>query len=172
MTADRPSRPSKRSRRQSSQVNAVTAAERSCRARDVKLTRIRRMVLEALSQASHPLGAYELMSMLERANGRRLSPPTVYRALDFLLEQRFISRIETKNQYVPCSHPDHPHACVFFICDRCGASAEVENPAVESMFDRDARSLGFRIGKRVVELQGTCATCLTAGDQVLRPVHA
>lgn len=127
------------------------------------------MVLEALWQANHPLGAYELMSMLARADGRRLSPPTVYRALDFLLEQRFISRIETKNQYVPCNHPDHPHACVFFICDRCGSSAEVENPAVESMFDRDAEALGFRIGKRVVELQGTCATCQTASDQSLQP---
>lgn len=168
MKVKRPFHPSRRSRPRPSPVSAVTAAEHACRARGVQLTKIRRTVLEALSRANHPLGAYELMSMLERTSGRRISPPTIYRALEFLLEQRFISRIETKNAFVPCSHPDHPHACVFFICDRCGASAEVENPAVEYMFDRDAETLGFRIGKRVVELQGTCATCQTSGDQSLQ----
>lgn len=168
MKADRPSRP-QRSCGQSPSVHAIAAAEQTCRERHVKLTSFRRTVLEALWQANHPLGAYELMSTLERDADRRLSPPTIYRALDFLLQQRFISRIETKNQYVPCSHPDHPHACVFFICDRCGSSAEVENPEVDSMFDRDAESLGFRIGRRVVELQGTCATCRTAGNQALQP---
>lgn len=172
MNADRPSHSSHRSRPHASPVSALTAAEQACRERGVQFTRIRRTVLEALTNAKHPLGAYELMSMLERTSGRRLSPPTVYRALEFLLEQRFISRIETKNAYIPCSHPDHPHACVFFICDRCGSSAEVENPAVEYMFDRDAETLGFRIGKRVVELQGTCATCHTSGDQALQPASA
>jgi Fur family zinc uptake transcriptional regulator len=164
MNADRLPHPSHRSRPDPSPVDAIKAAEQACHERGVQLTQIRRTVLEALWESNHPLGAYELISMLERTSGRRLSPPTVYRALEFLLEQRFISRIETKNAYVPCSHSDHPHACVFFICDGCGSSAEVENPAVEYMFDRDAETLGFRIGKRVVELQGTCATCLATGE--------
>jgi Fur family zinc uptake transcriptional regulator len=150
-------------------AEGLTAAEQTCRERGVQLTAIRRSVLEALWQAEQPLGAYDIMAKLERADGRGLSPPTVYRALEFLLEQHFISRIETKNAYVPCSHPDHPHACLFFICDGCGTSAEIENPTIESMFDREAASLGFRIGKRVVELQGTCATCQTSAEPTGQP---
>lgn len=158
MNAERPRRPAYRSQTPPT-FTGVAAAEQACRDRGVQLTKIRRAVLETLCQAKHPLGAYELMPKLEEAAGRRMSPPTVYRALDFLIEQRFISRIETKNAYIPCCHADHPHVCVFFICDQCGSSAEVENPAIEDMFDRDAESLGFRIGKRVVELQGMCADC-------------
>jgi Fur family transcriptional regulator, zinc uptake regulator len=172
MNAERTTRPSQRSSTPLSPHAGVAAAEQACRDRGVQMTRIRRSVLEALWKAEHPLGAYEIMSVLERAGSQRLSPPTVYRALEFLVEQRFISRIETKNAYVPCSHPDHPHACVFFICDRCGSSAEVENPAIEYMFDRDAETLGFRIGKRVVELQGMCATCQTVGDHSPQPASA
>ncbi|WP_246299816.1 hypothetical protein [Sinorhizobium psoraleae] len=61
---------------------------------------------------------------------------------------------------MPCAHPDHPHACVFFICDNCGASPELEDRAVA----RDAAFIGFQVARRVVELQGTCATCLSTGD--------
>lgn len=165
MNAERPARPTRRSSASLSPDAGVAAAEQACRDRGVRLTRIRRSVLETLWGAQHPLGAYEIMSVLDHADGQRLSPPTVYRALEFLVEQRFISRIETKNAYVPCNHPDHPHACVFFICDQCGSSAEVENPAIEYMFDRDAETLGFHIGRRVVELQGTCASCHSAEHQ-------
>ncbi|MGX9393942.1 Fur family transcriptional regulator (plasmid) [Nitrobacteraceae bacterium UC4446_H13] len=172
MSAEHALHPSRRSSTSLSPNAGVATAEQACRERGVQLTKIRRLVLETLWKAEHPLGAYEIMSVLEHAASRRLSPPTVYRALEFLVEQRFISRIETKNAYVPCSHPDHPHACVFFICDRCGSSAEVENPAIEYMFDRDAEVLGFRIGRRVVELQGTCATCQTGGDHSLQSVSA
>ena len=172
MNADRPVRRFQRSSTLRSPQAGVEAAERACRDRHVQFTRIRRSVLETLWRAEHPLGAYEIMSVLEQADGQRLSPPTVYRALEFLVEQRFISRIETKNAYVPCSHPDHPHACVFFICDRCGSSAEVENPAIEYMCDRDAEALGFHIGKRVVELQGMCATCQMAAGHSPQPASA
>ncbi len=140
---------------------ALRAAERACEGRGLQFTHIRRAVLEALWQSEQPIGAYELIRALEAKLDRRLSPPTVYRVLEFLQEQRLIARIATKNAFVPCAHPDHDHACVFFICENCGASAEVENPKIEALFESDAAALGFRIGKHVVELQGICASCLS-----------
>ncbi len=147
----------------------LTAAGRACRERRVQFTAMRRSVLEILWQARRPMGAYDVLDVLETSLGRRLTPPTVYRALAFLLEQRFIVRIECKNAYVPYAHPDHPRACVFFICENCGASEEVENPNLEQLFVRDAASLGFRIGKRVVEIQGACAACLSAAEAAKTP---
>src|SRR5437868_3929241 len=144
-------------------AKALERVARTCRDRGLQFTTIRRQVLETLMRAGQPLGAYELMADVEGVLGRRLTPPTVYRALEFLQEQHFVSRIESRNAFVPCAHPDHPHACVFFICENCGGSAEVENPTIENAVDRDAASLGFRIARRVVELQGTCATCLATG---------
>jgi Fur family zinc uptake transcriptional regulator len=96
---------------------------------------------------------------MQRQAGRRIAPPTVYRALDFLAGQGFISKIESKNLFVPCAHTDHLHACVFYICEGCGGSIEVENPRLEQLFDDEANSIGFRVSKRVVEIQGTCSEC-------------
>lgn len=145
---------------------ALRSAERAFEARGAQFTKIRRTVFETLLQFGRPMGAYDLIRELEAKFDRKLSPPTVYRALDFLLEQRFVSRIETKNAFIPCTHPNHEHTCVFFICERCGNSAEVENQTVEALFEKEAAELGFRIGKRVIEMQGVCASCQTAADAV------
>jgi Fur family zinc uptake transcriptional regulator len=99
---------------------------------------------------------------MQRQAGRRIAAQTVYRALNFLTEQGFISKIESKNLFVPCAHADHPHACVFFICEKCGSSTEIENRQLEELFVHDAASLGFRVSKRVIELQGTCSMCLAS----------
>jgi Fur family zinc uptake transcriptional regulator len=140
---------------------ALRAAEDLCRQRSVRFTPMRRMVLECLWQSPRAIGAYDLIRILEARLGRQLSPPSVYRALDFLLEQGLVSRLETMNAFVPSAHPDHHHACVFFICEHCGSSAEVENAKLESLLSRDAAALGFRVDKRVVELQGLCAHCVS-----------
>ncbi|PKA44122.1 transcriptional repressor [Rhizobium sullae] len=146
-------------------VDAVLdAVAKTCHERGLQFTIIRRQVMETLIHAGQPLGAYELMPALERTLGRRLAPPTVYRALEFLRDQHFVSRIESRNAFVPCAHPDHPHACVFFLCDNYGASTELEDSTIEKAVTRDAASLGFRIARHVVELQGTCATCLATGS--------
>lgn len=143
-------------------AEGIRAAERACARNGARFTPIRRAVLEAMWRAGQPVGAYDLIRMLEVRFGRPLSPPTVYRALEFLLGQKLVSRIETRNAFVPRAQPERERACVFFICETCGTSAEVANPRVEALCDTDAAGLGFRIGKRVIELQGTCAGCLSA----------
>jgi len=144
--------------------SALVAAEVTCQTRRVQLTPMRRAVLQTLWQAGQPIGAYDIMKSIGAELGRRFSPPTVYRALDFLLAQGLISRIESRNAFVPCANPDHSHACVFFICENCGTSEEIEDRHVERLFEEKADSLGFRINKRVLELQGMCAACLRAAS--------
>ncbi|MEO4043465.1 Fur family transcriptional regulator [Hoeflea sp. CAU 1731] len=137
-------------------------AEAACQQRGLQFTEIRRFVLECLWQSGQPIRAYELLRMLGQKFGRPLSPPTVYRALEFLQEQGFVTRIETKNAFEPCAFPDRDHACVFFICDQCGNSFEVQNAKAEALFEEDAGNLGFQIDKRVIELHGACASCLSS----------
>ncbi|HEX3948634.1 MAG TPA: Fur family transcriptional regulator [Steroidobacteraceae bacterium] len=143
-------------------AGALAAAASLCRERGAQFTEVRRGLLEALLHAAQPLGAYELLSRLETALGRKIAPPTVYRSLDFLMGQGLVSRIESMNAFVPCAHPEHPHVCVFFVCEHCGNSLEVENHALERLIARDASALDFEINRRVVELQGTCAQCRSA----------
>jgi Fur family zinc uptake transcriptional regulator len=67
-------------------VHALAAAASLCRERGAQFTEVSRRVLEALWQAGQPLSAYELMPRLETVLKRRLTPPTVYRSLDFLAD--------------------------------------------------------------------------------------
>ena len=78
------------------------------------------------------------------------------------MAQGFVSRIESRNAYVPRAHPERRHDCLFCICGDCGASVEPEDPRVGRRLAEDAADLGFRVTRRVVEMQGICASCLAA----------
>jgi Fe2+ or Zn2+ uptake regulation protein len=93
------------------------------------------------------------------------APPTVYRALDFLLEQGLVHKLESLHAYVGCAHPDHPHASQFLICGDCGEVAEVENPSVAKSLKAAGKAVGFRTKRPVVELLGTCAQCIAKQDE-------
>ena len=138
-------------------------AEALCHERGARLTEQRKAALQLLCVAEKPLSAYDL---LERMRGvvRNPAPPTVYRALNFLLEQGLVHRLETLNAYVGCAHPDHPHAGQFLICDDCGEVAEVEDPSVARSLNAAGKEIGFRTRRPVVELLGTCAQCSSEKD--------
>ena len=131
-----------------------------CISRGAQLTKLRRQVLELVWESGRPAGAYELIEALSRRDSRSVGPPTVYRALDFLMEQGLVSKIESLNAYVPCAHPERRHDCLFFVCDSCGASVEIEDPKITRQLSKDAAELGFRAEHNVVEIKGTCATCI------------
>src|SRR5277367_4850296 len=69
---------------------AIAAADRVCVASGARLTDLRRQVLELVWRSHQPVGAYEILERLAADSGRRAAPPTVYRALDFLLEQGLV----------------------------------------------------------------------------------
>ena len=141
----------------------VALAASLCSDRGVRLTKLRRQILELLWESGRPTGAYELIEALKRLDPRPVGPPTVYRVLEFLMAQGLVSKIQSRNAYVPCAHPERRHDCLFFICSNCGESVELEDPRVERLLSEDATVLGFRVARRVVEVEGTCARCIAAG---------
>jgi len=72
--------------------DALHSAEVLCAERGVRLTPIRKRVLELVWASHKPLGAYAILEKLTD-EGHKPAPPTVYRALEFLLEQGLIHRI-------------------------------------------------------------------------------
>lgn len=139
--------------------HALERAETLCRERGVRLTDQRRTVLQMLCVSDKPLTAYELLDRM-RGVVKNPAPPTVYRALDFLLEQGLVHKLESLHAYIGCSHPDHPHASQFLICDACGEVAEVEDPSVAKSLKGAGKAIGFRTKRPIVELLGTCAECV------------
>ena len=150
-------------REQHATAERLALAESLCGARGARLTPLRRQILELLWESGRPTGAYELIEALKLRDSRPVGPPTVYRALEFLMSQGLVSKIESRNAYVPCAHPERQHDCLFFICSNCGSSVELEDQRLERLISENAALIGFRPKRRVIEVEGTCATCIAAG---------
>ncbi len=134
--------------------------EALCRARGGRMTRQRRAVLGLLVAQKRPLSAYELRDMLRPADAS-VTPASVYRCLDFLMEHGLVHRLETTRSFIACDHPDHPHAVQFLICRQCGSVVEAEDQRVAAATENLGQLLGFALDQRSVELTGICATCKT-----------
>jgi Fur family zinc uptake transcriptional regulator len=139
--------------------DAMGAARDLCASRGVRLTDLRLQVLELIWQNHKPLGAYSLMEMLAKASTRRVAPPTVYRALDFLLEQGLIHRINALNAFVGCPSPRHQHQNHFLICRDCGVAVELDNPQLVEDIQRSAQAAGFSVQTQSLEVMGLCPGC-------------
>ena len=139
-------------------AEAMRDAERICARRGVRLTTLRYRVLQLVWSSHAPIGAYGLLERLSR-DWRRATPPTVYRALDFLLAQGLVHRIESLNAFVGCADPAAAHAGQFLICRDCGAAAELHDPRVNRAITRGAAELGFLAEERTVEVRGLCPVC-------------
>ena len=140
----------------------VALAVSICEGRGVQMTELRRRILELLWARGRPTGAYELIEAVRLEGSRPVGPPTVYRALEFLMAQGLVSRIESLNAYVPCVHPERNHDCLFFICSGCRASVELEDSRIRGLLAEDADVLGFVATRRTVEVEGMCAQCAKA----------
>jgi Fur family zinc uptake transcriptional regulator len=139
-------------------ADALARAEEVCRARGVRLTDLRRRVLELVWDSHTPVGAYELLEKL-RAERPGAAPPTVYRALDFLSEQGLVHRIEYLNAFIGCSDPGTAHAGQFLVCTGCGRALELHDGRIDAAIAGAAEGLGFEVLYRMVEVAGRCPAC-------------
>lgn len=144
-------------------ADAIAAAERVCRDRQLRFTPIRRRVLEIVWSRHAPTGAYEILDAL-RDEHRTAAPPTVYRALDFLVEHGFVHKIESLNAFVGCGHPDGDHVGQFLICGRCRQVGELDDPEIATLIARKAASAGFDVSRQTIEIEGLCRHCAEDGD--------
>lgn len=139
--------------------DAVQRAQTLCKAKGVRLTTIRQRVLELVWQSHKPMGAYDLLPMLEK-EGFNSAPPTVYRALEFLQEQGLIHRIASLNAFLGCSHPGEQHQGFFLICQQCGNAQEVADSGFDKAFDKTVNQHGFKVQQTLLEVSGVCQGCL------------
>ena len=137
---------------------ALDRAAQLCGERGARLTELRRQVLTLVWRGHEPVGAYAILEALRRSHPGA-APPTVYRALEFLIEHGLIHRIESLNAYVGCPRPEQPHVSQFLICGKCGAAAELGDPAIANMVLRRAGELGFAVEQQTIEVRGLCPRC-------------
>lgn len=138
----------------------VDQAERHCAARGCKLTDLRRQVLQLVLRHAGVVKAYQVLADLQKERGGAAAPPTVYRALDFLVEQGLLHRVEALNGFIVCDHFGCAHESLFLVCAVCGAVAEIDASVCLGALGSAASASGFVLDSQNLVLTGTCKMCV------------
>lgn len=137
---------------------ALRTAAEVCARRGLKLTPVRQRILEIVWRAHDPIGAYEILAELAKERDKA-APPTVYRALEFLIEAGLVHRIDSLNAFIGCESPQRPHVAQFFVCRQCQRVLQIDEPAVSDTLAAQARERGFHIEPTTLEIKGLCEAC-------------
>jgi Fur family zinc uptake transcriptional regulator len=136
---------------------AVNAAQRLCQDHGERWTGPRQRTYELLVEAGRPMKAYDLIGVYG-PDGSPVSPPTVYRALDFLQLHGLAHRLETQNAFVACSAARVGHSAELLICDCCGVTEELHSD-ISALAGQEAQRRGYAVRQVVLEISGRCPAC-------------
>ena len=129
----------------------------------VKLTPSRQALLDILCDEGRPLGAYDLIDRMAERTGKRPAPISIYRVLDYLVENGLAHRLSSRNAFLACAHHHGDgEPLAFLICDQCGGVSEQTSLDLGKALDTLAGNVSFKRRTQVIELTGTCAACRTA----------
>ena len=138
----------------------IEKAEQVCDKNSLKLTPIRRKVLEVIIANHKPTKAYDILTKL-KDSGFSDKPPTVYRALDFLIENKIVHKLNTLNAYIACFSDKIEEICYFLICEKCQNIEEIRDKKLVKTLANigkdkkaDIKSVCLEIGFRCEECRG------------------
>jgi Fur family zinc uptake transcriptional regulator len=128
-------------------------------AKGLRMTDLRRRVLEEIAASHQALGAYEILDRMA-AKGPRLAPISVYRAIEALHEIGIVHRLESRNAFFAC-HAGHEPARdqLILVCERCGRVAELEGGPVFEALETALAGASFKPRRIVTEVAGICIAC-------------
>ena len=120
-------------------------------------TRQRTAITEQLGSTAEFRSAQEIHAALSQ-DGQRIGLATVYRTLTAMVTDGEVDVLRTDDGeavYRMCSTGHHHH----IVCRECGATVEVEGPAVERWAEQVSAEHGFTEVEHTLEIFGTCADC-------------
>ena len=127
-----------------------------------RLTKNQALVLNVLSKASQPLGAYAILGEL-RSHGFK-APLTVYRALDQLTGLGLVHKLESLNSWTSCCSDHHANPPVFEICNDCGNVTEQFDKELHKNLSSMSERSGFIPNRAIIEIHGRCDNCGTEAN--------
>lgn len=142
----------------------IKQATEICNLRGQRLTPIRTQVLILLLQAGRSLKAYELLDMM-KAHHKSSQPATVYRALEFLVQEGFVHRVDTVNGWVVCNsfnnedEESSDDVSVIAVCSRCSKVQELDHTDISPYISKLLEEAGFEHRAPKTEIRSICREC-------------
>ena len=142
--------------------HALPSGDAVLRSHGRRLTRQRRVIWEVLAaEPDRHLSARDVTDRV-RAKVPSVTPSTVYRTLDVLVEAGLVLRTDLGEDRV-FYEPAHEHHHHHLVCERCGAVRHVHDSELGDLRARVEASSGYALAPREITLFGTCPAC-RAGD--------
>ncbi len=145
------------------QTSAVEQARQLCEKNGVRFTKLREQLFTLIWQSHKPVTAYKLLDQI-KGSDFSATPPTVYRTLDFLLDQGLIHRINSLNAFIGCCQPGKRHTGTFMICEQCDHALEVDNTNILNAIQKVSHQHNFQVKNYITEIYGFCPQCQSEKD--------
>jgi len=142
------------------ELNAsISRVDEICRSNKLGFTDIRKLVFEIIIKNNKPIKAYEILDEIRNITNKPSHPPTVYRAIDFLIENGFVHKLNSINSFVGCFHPKTHEECYFLICKKCNLYQECCDDSLKDRISKTAVHNKFVISNTTLEIEGHCLDC-------------
>ncbi|MGD0499883.1 MAG: transcriptional repressor [Bryobacteraceae bacterium] len=141
---------------------ALDSLRDSLKARGVRMTRQRRVLLEVIDQTGAHLDA-ERLYRLAKERDPKINRVTVYRTLKMLKTGGLVDELDLMHRggdqhyYETRLKQEHAHV----ICLRCGKVEEFFGEPLQRMREQVESHLGFQVLMARTEIGGYCAHCQT-----------
>lgn len=143
-----------------SELNAsISRVYEICRSNNLGFTDIRKQVFEIIIKNNKPIKAYQILDEIRNITNKPSHPPTVYRAIDFLIENGFVHKLNSINSFVGCFHPKTHEECYFLICKKCNLYQECCDDSLKDRISKTAVHNNFIISNTTLEIEGLCLDC-------------
>ena len=138
---------------------SVSKVTEFCKKNNLDFTAIRKKVFEIILKYKKPIKAYKILEDLGGIDEKISHPPTVYRAIDFLINNGFVHKLNSINSYVGCFHPNIHKECYFLICKKCNIYKECCNADLTNKIFKTAEQNNFTVSNTTLEIVGHCLDC-------------
>ncbi len=140
---------------------AIKTAEKICNESGKRFTSQRKAILELICSSHKAIGAYELLEQFQKQDPKA-KPITIYRNLEFLLENGLIHKIESLNAFIGCLDAGKHHHTAILICKVCHNAYEfIAEQAIQNLQEISMEHQ-FQTESLIIELHGYCASCQPA----------
>lgn len=121
----------------------------------VKLTKVRRAMLDVLKGAQLPISAAEIASYMPM----KVNKVTIYRDLELFTKSGVVELVQFEESFARYRLKNSCHSH-HLICEDCGIIQEVEMPNdLDDHEKRIADQTGFVVLKHSLEFYGLCRDC-------------
>ena len=127
------------------------------RSNGFRLTRQRKMIIEAIAQSGKHINAEEVFVRI-RERTHSINVATVYRTLELLVEQGLASRIdlgEGRVIYATNQHGSHIH----LVCRLCGQVIDADQNLLLNLNERLKAGYQFAADLQHISMFGLCRDC-------------